>query len=395
MSPPVRTGCATARAEAAEQLPLWPTQPAFPGELLAGESVAAYSGEGAHADSDFELTSVEGYAYRVTRGGGWGIARLPNDWSPSARGGYAWLGLEPTLEQVLEWMRRDSGSRALAVERWQRWGHLVRDDVPFSTQTETQELEPSVLRVARFGVQGIAVDYPWGWEIRQDGRLPESPNRRPADRGRLAYAVWCMTRTGFDRVPTGRLRVVRSYWRQNVDCATGGPTHLGSCKRHHPLFLVEVLDQDATAIGTVVLCAQHLGHRLGGSAGYYPPHRKLTWIAERVSGKSFLDWQDRLAELTWDLVAPAVDRGLPAPDVARVLLEEALDVGERQAVLVARRAARERGLPRREQEAAAQLAGVERRAHRKDLVGEARAEEAAAWERLRQETEAVMTASAT
>ncbi|SEM80593.1 hypothetical protein [Streptacidiphilus jiangxiensis] len=393
MTPPGRSASAAATpARTPEQLLLWPAHPLFPGELLAGESVASYAKEGAHGEGDFELVSVEGYAYRVTRRCGWRIARLPNDWS-SSTGGYAWIGLDPTLEQVLAWMRRDSGSRELAVQRWRRWGHLVRDDVPFSTETETEELEPGVLRVSRYGVQGIAADYPWGWEIRQDGQLPESPNRRSADRGRLAYAVWCMTRIGFDRVPTSRLRVVRSYWRQDVDCATGGPTHLGSCKRHHPLFLVEVLDEGSCAASTVVLCSRHLGHRLGGSEGYYPPYRELTAIAERLSGRSFVEWQDRLAELTWDMVAPAVDRGLPVPDVAQALLEEALDAGERRAVLAARRAARQRGLSRREQEAAAEQAGAEQRARRRHLVDEARAEEEAEWERIRRETEEAMSAS--
>ena len=370
-----------------EQLALWTSEPLFPGDLLQGESAAVYLGEGALDRGDFQVTAVHGHQYRVTRRSRWQIARLPNSWAASSNGGYAWLGYDSTLEEVLEWLRWDSRSRAMAVGRWKRWGHLVRDDVPFSLEVETQELEPGVLRVARFGVQGIVADYNWGWESRPDGRLPESPNRRSSAQGRLAYIVWCLTRRGFDRVPTERIRVVRSYWRQDVDCATGGPNHLGSCKRTDPQFLVEVLDQDRSMLGTVVLCAKHLGNRLGGSEGYYGPYRELTAIAQRVSGQPWLTWQDRLAELTWDLVAPAADRGQPIPDVAEILRQEALDAGERGAALTARKAARAQGLPPKAQKAAAEAARASRRALRVGLVAEAEAAEAEEWARICRETD--------
>jgi hypothetical protein len=98
-------------------------------------------------------------------------------------------------------------------------------------------------------------------------------------------------------------------------------------------------------LGTVVLCAQHLSNRLGGSAGHYPPSL-LTAVAQQVSGWSWLDWQARLTELTWDLVARAVDCGLPVPDVAQALREEALAEGERRAAQAAKEAAKEQKLPR-------------------------------------------------
>ncbi|MEU6405337.1 hypothetical protein [Streptomyces sp. NPDC046985] len=381
-----RAGGAPADAGAAsgEQLLLWTSAERFPGELLPGESAVVFTGEAARERDDFEITSVHGHRYRLTRSFGWRIARMPFAFSPS-NGGYCWIGWDPTLAQALEWMRWDSASRHLAAGRWKRWGHLV-GTVPFSLDLDTQELEDGVLRVSRYGRQGLAADYPWGWETRADGSLPESPNRRSGASGRLEYAAWCLTRQGFDDVPTDRLEVVRSYWSRDTDCATGGPNHLGSCKRTDPQFLVRVHGPDTAVLGTVVLCAQHLGNRLGGSAGYYRPSL-LTAVAQQVSGRSWLDWQDRLTELTWDLVVRAVDRGLPVPDVAQALREEALAEGERRAAQAAKKAAKEQKLPRRAQEAAAQTARAGRYARRAELIAQALAAEAEARERIRRETD--------
>lgn len=381
---------AGAGASSGEQLPLWTGEAPFPGELLLGESAVAFKGEAARERDDFEITSAHGHGYRLTRSLGWRIARMPFAFSPS-NGGYCWIGMNPTLEQALEWMRRDSESRLLAAGRWERWGHLT-GEVPFSLELDTQELEDGVLRVARYGRQGIAADYPWGWETRGDGSLPESPNRRSAASGRLEYVAWCLTRQGFDDVPTERLEVLRSYWSRDTDCATGGPNHLGSCKRTDPQFLVRVLGPDSAVLGTVVLCAKHLGNRLGGSSGYYPPSL-LTDVAQQVSGRSWADWQDRLTELTWDLVAPAVDRGLPFPDVAQALREEALAEGERRAVQAAKKAAKEQGLPRRAQEAAAHAARADRYERRAELIAEAVAVQTEARERIRRTTDEMFGSS--
>ena len=349
---------------------LWPDEGLFPGHLLPGETVAAYAGEGLWEDGDFALASVHGHQYRVTASPwlGWRIARMPFEFSPS-NGGYCWLGDSSTLAQVLEWMRWDADSRALADGRWKRWGHLFHE-VPFSLELVTEELEPGVLRIAQYGRQGIAADYQWGWEIRKDGRLPENPNRRSSASSRLEYTVWCLARDGFDAVPTQRLRILRSYWSQERDCATGGPNHLGSCKSTHPRYLVDVLDEEGSSLGTVVLCARHVGFRLAGTGGYYGPW-ELVHAAQKISGRSWTDWEDRLVELAWDLVAPAVDRGGPVPDLIDALLQEALDLGERQAELDAKRAAKGRGLPKREQDRCGRVARAERHGRRSELTAAA------------------------
>lgn len=378
---------AGAGASAGEQLLLWTSEERFPGELLHGESAVAFTGEAARERDDFEVTSVHGHRYRLTRSFGWRIARMPFAFSPS-NGGYCWIGWDPTLAQALEWMRWDSASRLLAAGRWKRWGHLV-GAVPFSLELDAQELEDGVLRVSRYAPVRAAGTR---------GRLPVGLG----DEGRRVVAGEPEPAVGRLRPPGVRGLVPHpSGLRRRAHRPAGGralvlePGHRLCHRRPEPPGLVQAHGPAVPRprarpghcrAGHGVLCAQHLGNRLGGSAGYYPPSL-LTAVAQQVSGRSWLDWQDRLGELTWDLVARAVDRGLPVPDVAQALREEALDEGERRAAQMAKRAAKEQKLPRRAQEAAAQAAHADRYTRRIELIAEAVAAETEARERIRRETD--------
>ncbi|MFB8242340.1 DUF6349 family protein, partial [Kitasatospora purpeofusca] len=338
-----------------------------------------------HAAEDWVFTSREGYKYRLTKESyepdTWRVTWMP--WSHSAsNGGYQWIGHNPTQDVALAWIRRDSQSQALAAGRWERWGHL-NTQVPFSLTLETEEMEPGVMRVARFGRQAIAADYPWGWETFQRGRLGENPNRRYGDGIRLELAAHQLTYQGLLAVPDDRLRVASTHRDVDEPCAEGGPKHLGSCasKAKDRRFLVEVLDDNGSPLGTVVICHQHLAHRLTSDNS---DNHETPSVAHRISGSgTWVDWQDRLNSLVWTLVGPAADAGQPVPDVKAALYEAALAEGDKHAARAAKRASRERGETKARQSQAADAVTADRKADRAGLIAQAEADEKQSRGRLR------------
>ncbi|MFD9562214.1 toprim domain-containing protein [Streptomyces sp. NPDC059994] len=292
---------------------------AFPATLREGESAVQV-----HADG-WQFTGEHGHCYRLVErpwgrkpgGTHWSVTPLPQ---PPSGSGSRWIGeLHPPLETALDWMRRDGASRALAAGRWQRHPLAPAGTYPFSLDLHVDELEEGMWRVVRYGHEGRIARYPWGYETGQHGGLPE--NQKTGGM-KWDYAVWSATARGFEEFPTERLRIVGSHWGTREDCAPGGPRPVGFCKRQHPRFLVEVEGH-----GRVVICAEHMMDRIMGDDAFRSYYSK----AAKISGyRTWSYWQDRARELTWDLIAPAADRGEPLPDVAAALLAEAEDMRMRR-----------------------------------------------------------------
>ncbi|MBB5109006.1 hypothetical protein [Streptomyces spectabilis] len=226
------------------------------------------------------------------------------------------------LELALRWVRRDGKSRELADGRWAR--HPIDRDrtVSFSLDTEVTLLEEGFWKVTRYGVEGRIGEFPWGYEVGRWGGLPEN-ERRYVGGLRWDYAVWSITYAGLEGIPAHHRAIVRSHWGSKEDCALGGPPSGGHCKRQDPRFLVEV-----AGAGRIVVCARHVtGWLLDSAADGTPVMQGVRDLAHQAAARAgrgaWTEWQDRAAELTWDLVAPAVDRGQPLPDIAHALLAEA------------------------------------------------------------------------
>ncbi|MFF3786364.1 hypothetical protein [Streptomyces sp. NPDC001933] len=326
----------------------------FPGAMLDGETAVQVGPE------DWQFTNAQGHVYRLCNRP-WGKNEGDTHWVvghlPDSPGGtlYRWIGKHyPDLNYVLSWIRRDGKSRALAEGRWAR--HPIDPDavVPFSLDAEVTELEEGFWKVTRYGREGRIGDFPWGYIIGPWGGLPENETRRYSDGMKWDYAIHCITQKGFHHLPTERLTILKSHWGMKEDCATGGPNHLGSCKRHEPRFLVEVEGE-----GRVVICARHLTYRLTGCDSYDFAAYHVAREAWEVSGKKrwWTDWQERAYELTWDLVAPAVDKGLPVPDVRAALLAEAQQIREQREAREAAMAAKAARRAEREAAKAAKAAG--------------------------------------
>jgi hypothetical protein len=303
----------------------------FPGVLLPEESVTRYVEDRATERPDYVFTGAHGHEYRVTESAPdeWKIARLP--WSPSTNNDQYvwWSGDGPRdLDRALAWMRHDGESRAKSAGRWERHRHRLEQPVPFSTTLETENLEPHTVLVKRFGRAGLLTEYPWGWEDRMSGAVPETLRKSPDNR--FEAQAWSATHAGLDAVPSERLRVIAVDQEHDEACAVSTP-FVGKCKKDEPhRFVVDVLGEDGTSTGHVVICGKHLTNRLTGGDGssfareaphiaYYLSERKGTWT----------DWQDRAFELSGELLVAALDAGQvnPWPDVRADLYQEALELG--------------------------------------------------------------------
>ncbi|MEU6070597.1 hypothetical protein ABZ864_40700 [Streptomyces sp. NPDC047082] len=352
-------------------------QVVFPRELLAGESVARYTGDRAEEEDDYVLTGVHGHEYRLTRSrrDEWQIARMP--WPCSAsNGGYFWWSEDKgkDLDRALAWIRRDGESRALATARWERHQHRLEEPVPFSATLEEEELEQGTVLVKRFGQSGLLTEYAWGWEHGCSGSLPETIRRSP-DKTRYA-AMWCATSLGLDAVPNERLRIIAIDQDHEENCAVSTP-FAGKCKKDNPhRYVVEVLDENGASAGRIVVCAKHLMSRLTGGDGHRTHAPEIAYRLSEGKG-SRGDWQDRAYQLTGDLLTAALTEGqvTPWPEVRAALYLEALKVGDQRADLAARKAAKAAGWRGKQVKAAGAAVLAARRASHDEIIAAAEAHE--------------------
>ncbi|WP_369380499.1 hypothetical protein [Streptomyces sp. cg36] len=284
----------------------------FPGTLQSGETIVEIPLDHPFT-RQWTLTTVGGFDYRLTRVcDAWSVKRLPHD---SGRGSDYVAELEPPLAKIMDWIRRDSRWRRTSRERFARHPHLPGGEIPFTLEPVVTRLEDGFWRVTRYGHEGRISAYPWGYEVLDNGCLPEDEKKGGL---KWDYAVWSATAWAWSLVHNSQLTVTGTNWNTRAECAAGGPGFAGSCKTWQPSLKVQVADHSGRTLGQVVVCVSHMRDR-------FVPKHAVERAATAAGGKSSV-WEERAAELVWDLVC-RMERGQPLFDVGEQLLNEGVAAG--------------------------------------------------------------------
>ncbi|MFF3085630.1 hypothetical protein ACFVRB_11335 [Streptomyces nojiriensis] len=332
--------------ERMEELAAWALQ--FPEELATGERVEPYQGKHHKEENDgydWSFTTEAGHGYRLwsptyKRTGEWCVGR-----GARAESSFWWAEIDEdnSLTAALAWCRADAASRVWAATAWARYGHMNEERVTWSAELVQTELEPNLYRVERYGRVGIMAKYAWGWEHRSNGWLAEAGTSGAVDGMFRKRAAHKLTVSGLREIPldrwviTGTDGVQEKYGvhgKSAMECGPGSWDEPGLCigacwnKNAPARFVVDILAEDGSVMGTVGVCALHLARPLATAFG----HTDSPWVVAyercgKIRGElgSALDWEERYCDLIAEMVTAALDAGghNPRPDVVAALYAEA------------------------------------------------------------------------